>query len=156
MKVIRNILLIATTAIYSLSCTSDQCVYDTETYLNFEVNVLDTNLINIGFLDSLSLYSPAWTDSIHSVNKGESGSFLFSLSPDDDFTTIIITTKSLQEKDTISFYHQKDMVFLSPECGFLFTFTIDSFINTKNFIDSVKLVNNELTADEEGNINIYL
>jgi len=156
MKIIRNLLVIATIAIYFSSCTSDECVFNTETYLKFEVNVLDTNLIKIGFVDSLSLFSPAWTDSIHSANIGASASFLFSLSPDDDFTTIIITTKGLQEKDTISFYHQKDMVFLSPECGFIFTFTIDSFINTENFIDSVKLVNNELTADEEGNVKIYL
>ncbi len=156
MRIVRNIFLIAATAIYFLSCTSDECVFDTETFLNTEVNVIDTNLIKIGFLDSMSVYSPAWTDSIHYLEEGVSKSVSFSLSPDDDFTEIIITSKHATEKDTIIFYHKKDMVFLSPECGFLFNFTIDSFVNTGNLIDSVDLVNNELTTDEEGYFKIYL
>jgi hypothetical protein len=155
MKIIRNILVIATIAIYFSSCTSDECVFNTETYLTLEINVVDTNLINAGFLDSLSIYSPAWTDSIYSEKTGSAENILLSLSPENDLTTIIITSVPFLEKDTIIFYHQKDLVFLSPECGFIFTFTIDSFINTANFIDSVKLVNNELTIDEEGSFKIY-
>ncbi|MCK5028007.1 MAG: hypothetical protein KAR57_00130 [Bacteroidales bacterium] len=156
MRIIRNIFLIAATAIYFLSCTSDECVFDTETFLITEVNVVDTNLINIGFLDSMSVYSPAWTDSIHYLEEGISGSISYSLSPNDVFTEIIITSKRTTEKDTIIFYHQSEMIFLSPECGFIFNFTIDSFKNTWNLIDSLTLVNNELTTDEEGYIQIYL
>lgn len=156
MRIIRNIFFIAAAAIYFLSCTSDECVFDSETFLEIEVNVIDTNLINISFLDSMSVYSPEWDDSIHYLEEGVSGNILFSLSPNDDFTEIIITTKQTTEKDTLTFYHQKEMVYLSPECGFMFNFTIDDYIFTKNFIDSVKLVNNELTTDEEGYLKIYL
>jgi Family of unknown function (DUF6452) len=155
MRIIRNIFLIAVTAIYFLSCTSDECVFDSETFLNIEFNVVDTILVNEGFLDSLSIYSPVWTDSIHSSNKGASGSMVFSLSPDDDSTTIIITSEHEPKKDTVIFYHEKELVFLSPECGFVFTFTINNTSYTKHLIDSVKLINNELTIDEEGSFEIY-
>ena len=156
MKIVRNSLLLVIAVWYFISCTSDQCVLDTETFLNLEINVIDTNLLNAGYLDSLSVYSPEWSDSIHSANKGASGSMFFSLSPVSDTTTIIITSQHEPEKDTIRFYHQKEMVLLSPECGFIFTFSIDSFYNTQNLIDSVKLVNNELIIDEEGYFQIYL
>ena len=155
MRIIKNILLIAAVAIYFSSCTSDECVLDSETYLQLELNVVDTNLVNDGFLDSLSIFSPLWTDSIHSSKTGSSETFTLTLSPNNDSTTFIITSVPASENDTITFYHQKEAVFLSPECGFIFTFTIDSFINTENFVDSVKLVNNELTADEEGYVKIY-
>ncbi len=138
-----------------MSCTSDECVFDSETFLNAEFNVVDTNLVNAGFLDSLSIYSPEWTDSIHSDDLGASGSMLFSLSPEDDSTTIIITSEHELEKDTLIFYHQKELVFLSPECGFIFTFTINDYNYTKHLVDSVKLINNELTIDEEGSVEIY-
>jgi len=155
MKTIRNILLIVATTIYFLSCTSDECVLDSETYLQLEMNVVDTILVKDGFLDSLSIYSPSWPDSIHSESKGASGNILISLSPNNDSTTLIITSVPVSENDTITFYHQKEAVFLSPECGFVYTFTIDNYNYTDNFIDSVKLVNNELTIDEKGSVEIY-
>jgi len=155
MKKIRNILLIVGISIYIFSCTSDECVLDSETYLKLEINIVDTNLVKKGFLDSLSIYSPFWTDSIHSTSTGASGNILLSLSPDDDSTTIIVTSEHEPEKDTLILYHQKELVFLSPECGFIYTFTINDTSYTKHLIDSVKLINNELTIDEEGSVEIY-
>ena len=155
MRIIRNIFFVLISLSHFVSCTSDQCVFETESFLKTEINVVDTNLINIGFLDSLSVYSPVWEDSIHYREEGFSNSISFSLSPDHDYTTIIFTSKNTSDKDTITFYHQKEMIFLSPECGFVYNFTINSFTNTENLIDSLELVNNELTTDEKGIIQIY-
>ena len=154
MNIVGKSLFLLIVVIYFLSCTSDDCVFDSDTFLKTEMNVIDTFLINIGFLDSMSVYSPSWTDSIH-YESGDLGNITYSLSPDNDSTVIIITSIPISKKDTITFYHQKELFFLSPECGFVFNFTIDSFENTANLIDSLTLVNNELTTNEEGYIQIY-
>ena len=139
-----------------VSCNDDQCNLDTDPLMKTEILVKDTVLTSIKYLDSLSIYSPEWTDSIH--YSEEDASFLyFMLSPESDTTEIIFTSKQADNNDTIIFYYQREFVLLTPECGFVINYKIDTFINTWNYIDSLELVDEDkdISTDKDGYIQIY-
>ena len=137
-----------------VSCSDDQCNIDTDSLMKTEILVKDPSLTSIKYLDSLSIYSPEWIDSIH--YSEEDASFLyFMLSPESDTTEIIFTSKQADNNDTIIFYYQREFVLLTPECGFVINYKIDTFINTWNYIDSLELVNDDISTDKDGYIQIY-
>lgn len=156
MKIIKHIIPILIYITISYSCTDDVCVSETETYLSLEFNITDEVLIGESFLDSLSIYSPEWTDSIHYWEDGENNIISFMLSPNDVSTTVILTSKQEADKDTVIIFHQNELFFLSPQCGFTLNYKIDTFSVTDNLIDSTYLVKDEITNFENGLIKIYL
>ena len=156
MKIIKYIIpfLIITAA--TLSCGDDICILDTESFMSLELNVTDTILVNAKYLDNVSIYSPEWSDSIHYSEEGNSSIVDFQLSPHNSNTSIVITSDSSELKDTIHFYHQNELFFLSPECGFIINYKIDSFSVTNNLIDSIYLARDEITNDVNGLFEIYM
>lgn len=153
MKIIKYILLIITAII--ISCSDDQCNSETETFLKTEFIIKDPLMI-IKYVDSLSLYSPIWSDSIHYSEEGSDNSLLFTLSPESDTTEIVFTSSQAEFNDTIYIYYQREFVFLSPECGFVVNCKIDTVLNTYNYIDSLEVLNKEISTNENGHIQIYL
>jgi len=156
MKIIKYIIPFLIIIVATFSCGDDICILETETFMSLELNVTDTILINKKYLDNVSIYSPEWSDSIHYSEEGNKGILNFSLSINDLITTIIISSDSSELKDTIHFYHQNDIFFLSPECGFIINYKIDSFSVTNNLIDSIYLANDEITNDVNGLFEIYM
>ncbi len=142
-------------AIHFFSCSDDKCNLETDTLLKTELLVQDQNLNQIKYIDSLSVYSDEWTDSIHYSKEGSNNSIFFMLSPNSDTTQIIITSTVVELNDTIFLYHKRNFVLISPECGFVVNFNIDSLANTRNYIDSVFIRNNEVSTNENGHIQIY-
>lgn len=134
------------------SCSDDQCNLDTDTILNTEILVKDATLVSSKFLDSLSIYSPEWTDSIHNSGSSSVNYYLF-LSPFSDTSTFILTSQSML--DTVNLFYKRKLVLLSQECGFVTHFTIDSFNFTTNNIDSIFILEDEITTDNDGHIQIY-
>ncbi len=153
MKIIKYILLIITAII--ISCSDDQCNSETETFLKTEFIIKDPLMI-IKYVDSLSLYSPIWSDSIHYSEEGSDNSLLFTLSPESDTTEIVFTSSQAEFNDTIYIYYQREFIFLSPECGFVVNCKIDTVLNTYNYIDSLEVLNKEISTNENGHIQIYL
>jgi len=153
MKIIKYILLIITTVII-ISCSDDQCNSETETFLKTEFIIKDPLMI-IKYVDSLSLYSPIWSDSIHYSEEGSDNNLLFTLSPESDTTEIVFTSRQAEFNDTIYIYYQREFVFLSPECGFVVNCKIDTVLNTYNYIDSLEVLNKEISTNENGHIQIY-
>lgn len=139
------------------SCSDDPCRLETQSLLSLEVNVIDTNLTKINFADSLAIYSPSWTDSIHFSEENSKNIVSFMLSPTDSITTIIFTAKNDTLKDTLYIYHQNNVKFLSTECGFVVDYKIDTTQtwHTWNLIDSTFVVKDKITTDEKGLIQIY-
>lgn len=155
MKIIKYILpLLIITAII-ISCSDDRCNSETDSLLKCELIVTDTNLTAIKFIDSLSIYSPEWSDSIHYSEEGSDNCLLFTLSPESDTTDIVFTSRQAEFNDTIYIYYQREFVFLSPECGFVVNCKIDTVLNTWNYIDSLKIIQNEITTNAQGHIQIY-
>lgn len=155
MKLYNYIFLIALSVVLIYSCSDDQCNSETESLVKAEVLVKSSELTSIKYLDNLSIYSPEWTDSIHYAKEGSDNSLYFTLSPNSDTTEIIFTSEVAPLKDTIFIFYQRELVFLSPECGFVTNCSIDTVITTNNYIDSLEVVNPETSTNENGHIKIY-
>ncbi|MFP4024411.1 MAG: DUF6452 family protein [Thiohalospira sp.] len=153
MRIVKRILFFVLIA-GIFACSDDQCHLDTDTFLKVEMSVDDPDLPK-AFIDSLSVYAPEWADSIYYKNEGQNKSLWLMLSPNEDSSTFIFTSNLVEDKDTITFFYQRDFVFLSPECGFVGNFAIDSVQNTFNNIDSLALEKNLITTNEQGLLKIF-
>jgi hypothetical protein len=118
------------------------------------MNVTDTSTIE-GFIDSLSVFSTEWADSIYYQTEGENNNLWLMLSPASDTTSFIFSSFPVQSNDTITFFYQRKFVLLSAECGFVTHYTINNITYTQNYIDSLKLEKNIITTDEQGLLKIY-
>ncbi len=50
-------------------------------------------------------------------------------------------------RDTITFYYERKLQFLSTGCGYTYYYSIKNITNTNNRIDSVKINGSEVTSD---------
>ena len=155
MKIVKHISIIILLIVFFMSCVEETCRQETESLLKTEITVVDASLIALNFLDSLSIYSPDWTDSIHYLDEGLDNSLYFMLSPNSDSTEIIFTSKSHPLNDTILFFHQSEIIFLSPECGFVINYKLDSLVSTSYNIDSLTLLKSNITSNGNGHLQIY-
>ena len=91
-----------------------------------------------------------------SVYNNESVSELFlPLNFDTDTTVFVITVKTL--KDTLRLVAQRELDFISRDCGYIFTFNLDTVIHTKTFIDSVSIIYPKIKYGETTeNIQLYI
>ncbi len=72
--------------------------------------------------------------------------FTLSLSPDTTFCQWRFTTDSTNTKyDTLSFYYQRNLQFLSNACGYAYFYTLDSVRTTHLIIDSLLITNTSVT-----------
>ncbi len=61
-----------------------------------------------------------------------------------------------QVTDTISvFYTNNDRYFLSLECGCVIAHTIDEVVSTNHYIDSIAIINRDITPTDAEHIQIY-
>ena len=65
-----------------------------------------------------------------------------------DSTSWILQPDSLSSvRDTLSFFYQKQLHFLSNACGYSYFYHVDSVRSTKNAIDSLRLEATDVTND---------
>lgn len=77
-----------------------------------------------------------------------SANFTLSLSPDADSCTWLFTTDSLlQPLDTLNFYYQRKLQFLSNACGYTYFYALGTVNSTRHNIDSVLITNPSVTND---------
>jgi hypothetical protein len=138
--------------VITISCGDGECNLDTDSIITCTFSVEDATLKADLFLDNMSVYSTEWEDTISYL---ETGAINFTLSPNDTITQVIVASETTTELDTITFKHQNEVVLLSTECGFVVNFEIDTVISTYHLIDSISLVNDEITSEENGLIEIY-
>ena len=157
MNKIRFAILFILSILFFGNCTDDQCNVDTESSLRFELLVKDATLKTLKYLDSLAIYSPQWTDSIFYKDEGvtKTKSLFLMLSPYSDTSELIFTSNTVPLNDTIIIYSQRENIYLSPECGFITNFLIDTVLFTNNYIDSIEIVTSKITTEENGHIQVY-
>lgn len=78
------------------------------------------------------------------------------LSMETDSTKFALLSNGLAEE--ITFYHQKELAYISEECGFIFHFTIDSVdCSTSRYISDIEVIDNEISYNKgTGNVKIYI
>ena len=135
-----------------IACSDDPCRVDTESLLTLEITVEDASLTSSNFAEGLSVYAPEWTDSIAYADAIIDS---IMLSPNDTLTTLILTSTNETLKDTLFVYHKNQVRLLSMECGFVLDYEIDTVINTWNLIDSISVVEDDITNEKNGLIEIY-
>jgi hypothetical protein len=153
MKVTTLFLCIIVLALWGTGCNND------------EVCLSNQNAVQAGFfsawsetdkdstLTEVSLIGLNREDSIYAK---ESLSELFMpLDFEKDTTSFIVVSKTL--KDTICIVHQKELDFIAGECGYIFTFNIDTVLYSNAFIDSVAIAYPDVKYGETiQNIKLYI
>lgn len=134
--------------ILSVSCEDDSCTIDTESTVVLKYEIGDESAV---ITDNLFARSEEWHDTINTVNKQMS----FLLSVNDTISEIIIESTDITLVDTLKFIHENELVYLSKECGFIVTHSIDTVISTYNLIDSISLINDNVTTENNGLIEIH-
>ncbi len=104
-------------------------------------------------LSDVSVYGLGVADSVYSV---ESLSDLFlPLSFSSDTTGFVIGVKTL--RDTLWMVHRKELDFISGNCGYVFSFELDTILHTGAFIDSVAIDYSSVRYGESAeNIKLYI
>ncbi|MCG8412392.1 MAG: DUF6452 family protein [Bacteroidales bacterium] len=148
-------ILIASISIIAISCSDDSCNRDVESLLQIDFHVTNDTLKKDKFLDSLSIYFPSWSDSIHIANSSSDSSLFATFSPNMKSVQMIFTSPTDTLIDTVTFYYQNEVIFLSPECGFVVDYQIDSLSNTNNIIDSISISNNKITTENDGLVEVF-
>lgn len=151
---IRAVALISAIIIFSCEdgssdfCISNQQSVQTGFYSASSLTDKDTTVEDV-VVYSLGIDSITY-DTV-SVNK-----LFLPLSMHNDTSQYIIEMNNL--KDTISFVHQKELDFVSGECGFIFSFYLDTILfSDVSFIDSVAIDYDEINYNESfENVKIYL
>ena len=105
---------------------------------------------------TLSDVSVIGLDMSDSIYNEESLSDLFlPLRFDTDTTSFIISNKTL--KDTLHIVSAKELDFISGECGYIFSFEIDTIMHSSAFIDSVSIIYPNIKYGETTeNIKLYI
>ena len=86
-------------------------------------------------------------------NKEISLPALFPLKNSDNETEFIITINGTT--DTIRFVHSNSLHLISKECGYTMFHTIDTVYFTTNEIDSISLINKDITLRKTENVAIF-
>ncbi len=129
-------------------CLSNQQSVQAGFYSSYATNDKDSTVRNV-FIYSLGVDSITY-DTV-SVNK-----IYLPLNLNKDTSQFIIDINTL--KDTITFVYSKELNFVSGECGFIFSFYLDTLYHSDvSFIDSVAIINDEIIYNENfENVKIYL
>jgi len=154
MKFFRYILFISI-SLSLFACSDDVCNEDTDTLLSAEFVVKDNALKAIGFVDSSFIYSTEWIDSIYYIEEGSDNTLNLMLSPYSDTSEFIVSSKNAEFNDTFTVVAQRELQFLSKECGFITKYFIDTVFFSYNYIDSIDITNEEITTSKNGQIQIY-
>ena len=131
----------------SCSQEKDPCLLPTTAPMrvNSAVKTGDTS-----FVDA-PLTQPAWIaidSSKGFLFDANSSSFTLLLSPLVDSTRYVVQPDtSLPDKDTITFYYDRNLHFLSTSCGYTYFYSLTNIAYTKHLIDSAYIVNSNVNQN---------
>ena len=129
-------------------CLSNQQSVQAGFYSSYQTTDTDSSVSNV-FIYSTGVDSILYDDATVS-------DVYLPLSMGSDTSKFIVEINDL--KETISFVHQKELNFVSGECGFVFSFYLDTVMYSDvSFIDSVAIDYDEIVYNENlENVKIYL
>ena len=104
-------------------------------------------------LSILAVYGEGMEDSIYSDSSFVSDIWL-PLSPFADSCSIVI--QSAFETDTLSFTYQRELIHYSNACGFITEYQLMKVTHIGALIDSLFISNEEVNAEDEEHLKIYL
>ncbi len=130
------------------ACLSNQHAVQAGLYSAWSEEDKDSTLQNV------SLVGVGRIDSIYrNQNLSE---FFMPLDFESDTSTFVVAV-SATLKDTLSIVYRKELDFISRDCGYIFTFDIDTILYSNAFIDSVAIAYPTVKYGESTkNIKLYI
>ncbi|MFW5753567.1 MAG: DUF6452 family protein [Marinilabiliaceae bacterium] len=111
------------------ACLSNQNAVQVRMYSAWSEEDKDSTLSNVSLVG---------LDQVDSIYQNESVSELFMpLDYERDTTTFILSAETL--RDTLSIVHSGELDFISGDCGYIFSFELDTILHTRAFIDSASV-----------------
>lgn len=150
MKRIKNLLLFLCLILGIFSCATEGCYEDTESDLVISLNESDDETQTT--IDSISVYGLGMeSDSLY--KKVSTETLFLPLDAGSDYSTFVVVNGLV--KDTISINYMSKSNFISKGCGYNFLYTIESITFTKNKIDTILIINNNVSPDDEENLRTF-
>jgi len=145
-----NLLVPAIFLVFLASCTPAACFEETNAFLkvSFYNNTTKEQLAP----DSLTLIGLEQTTKIYNKATGVQPG-LFPLDPGGNSSAFMIRINGVN--DTIEFNYTSFPHLISKECGYTFFHTLDLLDFTQNIIDTVLIMNRNITTINEENIRIF-
>jgi hypothetical protein len=108
----------------------------------------DTSTVFVDTALPSAVFIPLTNVAAYKITYPLASSFTLSLSPDSNACQWRFTTDTLNAVayyDTLTFYYQRKLQFLSNACGYTDFYSIDSVHTTHNIVDSLHVINTSVT-----------
>jgi hypothetical protein len=137
-------------SLHLVSCTPAACFEETNAYLkaSFYINSTKQKLAP----DSVTLSGLGQTDKIYDKVTGLQPA-LFPLNASTASSTFVIRINGIN--DTIEFQHSHFPHLISKECGYSVYHTLEMHKFSQNNIDTILIINRNITTLNEENIRIF-
>ena len=133
-----------------LSCTSEGCYEETESDLY--ISLKETDDEDVVSIDSLTVFGTGiLSDSLY--KDATESLLLLPLDAGNNSSEFIIINGLVS--DTLRVNYSSRYNFISKGCGYNYLYTIESVSFTKNRIDTVLIINNSVTPDDEENLRTF-
>jgi hypothetical protein len=133
------------------SCTPESCYEDTVSQVKSGFYQTGTGASIIA--DSVSLYGLEMASTpIHDKSRDLAG-VNFPLDPSTGSCSFIFIINGIT--DTVTFNYSSFPHLISKECGYSMFHTLESYISTRNLIDTILIPNRNITIPNEENIRIF-
>ncbi len=120
---------------------------ETGFYNSLSLSLRDT------ILQDITLYGIGREDSLL-YNDIDTNRLNYRLSPFSDTTKIVL--HAFSKVDTLTFYYNRHLELVSQACGFAMFFDIKEINFTKNFIDSLFLIDHLLDANKTEHLQVFV
>jgi hypothetical protein len=135
----------------SVSCISDSCFEDTNSYVRGTFYQNGTNKILAP--DSITVYGVTKESSLLYNKALNVKSILLPLDPSVDNCSFVFRINGI--RDTVNLMYTSFPYLISKECGITFYYTLDSAVSKGIIIDTIIIGNKNITRINEENIRIF-
>ena len=133
------------------SCLDAECIQETKAYMKVSFYSYETK--TAASPDNLTLYGTNNVVKLYDNQEKITLPALIPLKDSGNESEFIIEINGTE--DTIQFVHSSFFHFISKECGYSMWHTIDTVYFTTNEIDSISLINKEISLKNAVNVAIY-
>lgn len=135
------------------SCqTNKECDTSTESLVKINFYIMNDGNEQAVIVQNISVYGLGREDSLL-YDHVDTSYVLLPLSSVSDTSGFVLAIDAY--KDTISFTYETKTYLESIECGFISNFDIDTVKYTPNIIDTLVLIENKVTIENENHVKIY-
>jgi hypothetical protein len=132
------------------ACTEERLPCDTPKIASLNIQTVhhptDTTTAIVDTALPAAVFGAVTNKGIQDIVYPQQANFTISLSPLSDSCQYYFTTDSAYQRvDTLKFYYQRSLYFISNACGFTYFYSLDSVHTTHFNIDSVLILNSSVT-----------